>query len=69
MRMSDMLWFDFTKLKRGLFGHDGLLCHLGLGILRQLLLGSLLLLLYDLADGGCRLLNLPLLEFTDLVTK
>lgn len=54
MRIRGMLWFDFTKLGRGLFGHAGLLGHLGLGIL-QLLLGSLLLLLYDLGDGGCRL--------------
>lgn len=43
---------DELELRRGLFGHDGLLDHLGLDLLGQLLLGGLLLLLHDLGDGG-----------------
>lgn len=36
-------------------------------LLRQLLLGGLLLLLHNLGDGGRGLLGLPLLELADLV--
>ena len=39
----------------------------GSNLLRQLLLGGLLLLLHDLGDGGRGLLSLPLLELADLV--
>lgn len=43
---------DELKFRRGLFGHNGLLNHLGLHLLGQLLLCGLLLLLHDLRDGG-----------------
>lgn len=39
----------------------------GSNLLRQLLLGGLLLLLHDLGDGGGGLLSLPLLELADLM--